>query len=43
MVTLTGQTLHPAMAPDAEDFVLELFHGPTLAFKDFAARFMGRQ
>lgn len=42
MITLTGETLHPAMAPDAEDFVLELFHGPTLAFKDFAARFMGR-
>jgi len=23
-------------------YVLELFHGPTLAFKDFAARFMAR-
>lgn len=42
MVTLTGETLDPALAPDAHDFVLELFHGPTLAFKDFAARFMGR-
>lgn len=42
MVTLTGDKLDPALAPDAEDFVLELFHGPTLAFKDFAARFMGR-
>ena len=42
MTTLTGETIDPALAPDAEDFVLELFHGPTLAFKDFAARFMGR-
>ena len=42
MVTLSGEKLDPALAPDAEDFVLELFHGPTLAFKDFAARFMGR-
>ncbi len=42
MVTLSGEALDPALAPDAEDFVLELFHGPTLAFKDFAARFMGR-
>lgn len=42
MRTLSGEALDPALAPDAEDFVLELFHGPTLAFKDFAARFMGR-
>ncbi len=28
------------LAPD--DHVLELFHGPTLAFKDFGARFMAR-
>ena len=42
MRTLSGEMLDPALAPDAEDFVLELFHGPTLAFKDFAARFMGR-
>jgi len=42
MVTFDGQRLDPAMPPNADEFVLELFHGPTLAFKDFAARFMGR-
>ena len=42
MKTLSGRKLDPTLAPDAHDFILELFHGPTLAFKDFAARFMGR-
>ena len=42
MVTFAGERLDPAMAPNADEYVLELFHGPTLAFKDFAARFMGR-
>ena len=27
---------------DEQTFVAELFHGPTLAFKDFGARFMAR-
>jgi len=31
MVSLFGQKIDPAMAPDADDFILELFHGPTLA------------
>lgn len=37
---------HPAVAPlvqiDANDWVLELFHGPTLAFKDIAMQLLGR-
>ena len=37
---------HPAIAPlvqiDKNEWVLELFHGPTLAFKDFALQFLGR-
>jgi threonine synthase len=32
----------PVIALDDEVHVLELFHGPTLAFKDFGARFMAR-
>ena len=36
---------HPAVAPlvqtGAEDFILELFHGPTLAFKDVAMQWLG--
>jgi len=36
---------HPAIAPlqrlDDQTYVLELFHGPTLAFKDFALQLLG--
>ncbi len=37
---------HPAVAPlvqlDTRTFALELFHGPTLAFKDMAMQLLGR-
>ena len=41
-----GTFRHPAVAPLAQlapdTFVLELFHGPTLAFKDLAMQFLAR-
>ena len=42
MTTLADQPLDTAMVEPNDEFLLELFHGSTLAFKDFAARFMGR-
>lgn len=37
---------HPQIAPLKKlydnEYILELFHGPTLAFKDFALQFLGR-
>jgi len=32
----------PVVSLDNQTHILELFHGPTLAFKDFGARFMAR-
>jgi threonine synthase len=41
-----GEFRHPAVAPlvqvGANTFVLELFHGPTLAFKDLAMQLLAR-
>ncbi len=40
--TMDGAILDPATPEPGDEYILEMWHGPTLAFKDFAARFMGR-
>ncbi len=40
--TMDGQILDAATPEPGDAYMLELWRGPTLAFKDFAARFMGR-
>ena len=45
LVDIINQTLSfeaPLVSIDSNIEMLELFHGPTLAFKDFGARFMAR-
>jgi threonine synthase len=38
----SAYTFGAPFVPAADRFVVELFHGPTAAFKDFGARFMAR-
>lgn len=42
IINSTIQFDAPLVQVDPDCFALELFHGPTLAFKDFGARFMAR-
>ncbi|MAW82343.1 MAG: threonine synthase [Parvularcula sp.] len=40
--TFTDDRVAPLVKLAPEDWMLELFHGPTLAFKDFAMQILGR-
>lgn len=40
--TFRHRAVAPLVQTGANDWVLELFHGPTLAFKDFALQLLGR-
>ncbi|MEM8772661.1 MAG: threonine synthase [Pseudomonadota bacterium] len=40
--SFSDKAVAPLVRVDEEDWVLELFHGPTLAFKDFAMQILGR-
>lgn len=40
--SFTDEAVAPVIALGGEDYMLELFHGPTLAFKDFAMQILGR-
>lgn len=40
--TFTDDRVAPLVKLGLEDWMLELFHGPTLAFKDFAMQILGR-
>lgn len=42
IITHTLQFDAPVVPIDGQVYALELFHGPTLAFKDFGARFMSQ-
>jgi len=41
-IVRSAYTFDAPLVPVGDRFVLELFHGPTAAFKDFGARFMAR-
>ncbi|MEZ5891593.1 MAG: threonine synthase [Parvularculaceae bacterium] len=40
--SFASKDVAPLVKVGAEDWMLELFHGPTLAFKDFAMQILGR-